>query len=505
VDALMDANPEISNRNRIRAGQTITIPTGGKTVIVQRGDTLGQIAAKNNTSVDALMAANKDIRNANQNYPGQVVRIAGAEARPAPKVQSPQAPVAPKAPIGQTPANTASKPNTTTTVKLQTGTSAIPADKADLYRRVGDIISHGEGKYESYNAGTMHGKVKISRLNPPSGTVTNKTINEIIASGNLPATDPNRIFASGKYQKIIPTLKLAKAAMGLTGNERYTPEMQERVFREFLVGKAGGGKLNAFIDSGTGSVDRAQYAAAKEWASIAVPAGMNIAGHKDKQGVYDPGPISNGRMSYYESKANHANMDSTNQLRGILQQIDTTRTAGKSTSPAAPAPEKTQGPATVGPLQSKLGVLSKWPVSNPKLNNADKAGEGDGHYGTQRKRGQHGGVDLVGTLGQPIFASGKGVVVDIQPRVSSTYGYQVVIDHGNGVFTQYAHLQPGSLKVNPGDTVEAGQQIAGMGRSGNTPAGGDTHLHFEVRLGSPRPAAAGGKTVDPLKYLGQPN
>jgi murein DD-endopeptidase MepM/ murein hydrolase activator NlpD len=178
---------------------------------------------------------------------------------------------------------------------------------------------------------------------------------------------------------------------------------------------------------------------------------------------------------------------------------------GKTPSVVAPAPRKTQAPATVGAQPANAGVLTKWPVSSPKLNVADKAKEGDGHYGTHRTRGQHGGIDLVGKLGQPIFAAGKGVVVDIQPRVSSTFGYQVVINHGNSVFTQYAHLQPGSLKMKPGDTVEAGQQIAGMGRSGNTPKAGDTHLHFEVRLGSPRPAAAGGKTVDPFKYLGQPN
>jgi murein DD-endopeptidase MepM/ murein hydrolase activator NlpD len=148
------------------------------------------------------------------------------------------------------------------------------------------------------------------------------------------------------------------------------------------------------------------------------------------------------------------------------------------------------------------GPLSRWPVSNPQLNRADRAGEGDGHYGTHRSRGRHGGIDLVGREGDPIMAAGAGRVVDIQPNPSSTYGYQVVIDHGNGVFTQYAHLQRGSITVRPGDTVEAGDPIARMGRTGNTPSGGDTHLHFEVRLGSSRPAAAGGRTVDPLQYLG---
>jgi LysM repeat protein len=214
-------------------------------------------------------------------------------------------------------------------VKSTISTSSLPADKAETYQRVGNIISHGEGGYESYNAGTLHSKVIVSRIKPPAGTVTNKTINEIIATQSLSPTDPNRLFATGKYQTIIPTLKSAKAAMGLTGNERYTPAMQERIFREYLIGKAGGGKLEAFINQGKGTVETAQYAAAKEWASIAVPEGLPINGYTDKEGQYHPGPISNGRMSYYESKANHANMDSTNQLRIALQQIDASRANAK--------------------------------------------------------------------------------------------------------------------------------------------------------------------------------
>jgi LysM repeat protein len=105
IDALAKANG-ITNPNRIFAGQVISIPGGGKTQAVERGDTLTKIAAENNTTVDALMKANPEIRNANQIYPGQVVRIAGAEARPAskaaPRVQNPQAPVA-KAPEAQAP------------------------------------------------------------------------------------------------------------------------------------------------------------------------------------------------------------------------------------------------------------------------------------------------------------------------------------------------------------------------------------------------------------------
>jgi hypothetical protein len=56
-------------------------------------------------------------------------------------------------------------------------------------------------------------------------------------------------------------------------------------------------------------------------------------------------------------------------------------------------------------------------------------------------------------------------------------GNAVVIDHGDGEFSLYAHLQPGSLRVKPGDRVRAGQPIARLGGSGNST---EPHLHFQV-------------------------
>lgn len=185
----------------------------------------------------------------------------------------------------------------------------------ELIRKIGDIISHGEGSYESYNTGTKDvpgGYVGHSYISPPAGTVTSKTINEIIATENLSGTDTGRFFATGKYQTIISTLKSAKAKMNLTGEEKYDASMQERVFREFLFQKAGGGKLSAFVQEGEGTIEDAQLAAAKEWASIAVP-----KNHKIKNGT-----LSDGTVSYYQSGANSANQASTKKLVEILKTLD---------------------------------------------------------------------------------------------------------------------------------------------------------------------------------------
>lgn len=96
------------------------------------------------------------------------------------------------------------------------------------------------------------------------------------------------------------------------------------------------------------------------------------------------------------------------------------------------------------------GTLS-WPLSNNKITSP---------YGT-RSRGFHSGIDLVAKTGTPVYASAGGKVV----LSSWYYGYGncIVVDHGNGLKTRYAHLSGFNVKV--GDTVSRGQQI---GRSGNT-------------------------------------
>lgn len=92
-------------------------------------------------------------------------------------------------------------------------------------------------------------------------------------------------------------------------------------------------------------------------------------------------------------------------------------------------------------------------------------------------------------FGQPAFADANGKVTlavdqyDDNPigKPSSDnpkYGNTVVIDHGNGEFSMYAHLKRGSVKVKTGDEVKAGQQIGMVGNSGNSPI---PHLHYHLQ------------------------
>jgi murein DD-endopeptidase MepM/ murein hydrolase activator NlpD len=100
----------------------------------------------------------------------------------------------------------------------------------------------------------------------------------------------------------------------------------------------------------------------------------------------------------------------------------------------------------------------------------------------------HPAIDIAGDTGHAIFASDSGVVV-YSGWNNYGYGYVVVLDHGNGWQTLYAHLS--AINVGCGQGVFQGQVIAAMGSSGNSSG---SHLHFELMHDEY------GK-VDPLSYL----
>lgn len=86
----------------------------------------------------------------------------------------------------------------------------------------------------------------------------------------------------------------------------------------------------------------------------------------------------------------------------------------------------------------------------------------------------HEGVDLAGPAGQPVYATGDGVVESAEINFSG-YGNVVVIDHGFGYKTRYAHLK--EIKVTKGQVVIRGDRIGTLGSSGLSTG---PHLHYEV-------------------------
>jgi len=127
-------------------------------------------------------------------------------------------------------------------------------------------------------------------------------------------------------------------------------------------------------------------------------------------------------------------------------------------------------------------LLSLLPVASVRIT----SGFGRRHDPLGRGDAFHSGIDFAGAIGTPVHACGDGVVV--QARYSKDYGNVVMIDHGKGLVTLYAHNS--RLEVRPGDVVLAGQEISRIGSTGRSTG---PHLHFEVRQY--------GRRIDPGQYL----
>jgi murein DD-endopeptidase MepM/ murein hydrolase activator NlpD len=98
----------------------------------------------------------------------------------------------------------------------------------------------------------------------------------------------------------------------------------------------------------------------------------------------------------------------------------------------------------------------------------------------------HTGVDISASTGTPVLSTADGIVTFV--GWSTGYGQMVVVDHGGGCETYYAHLS--RFGVVDGQEVRRGEQIGAVGSTGRVTA---PHLHYEVRLG--------GTPVNPHNYL----
>jgi len=130
-----------------------------------------------------------------------------------------------------------------------------------------------------------------------------------------------------------------------------------------------------------------------------------------------------------------------------------------------PAIAATYGPGHCGTIYTgSVGVgVFVWPTAERWVSGYDYT-----------PGANHPAIDIAGNTGNPVWASDNGVVVYAG---WSNYGYGnlIVIDHGNGWQTLYAHLN--SINVGCGQSVNQGQGIGGLGNTGNSSG---AHLHFEM-------------------------
>ncbi len=123
-----------------------------------------------------------------------------------------------------------------------------------------------------------------------------------------------------------------------------------------------------------------------------------------------------------------------------------------------------------------------WPVAGPI---SSEFGERSSPWGGGYEF--HPGLDIRALQGTPVAAAGNGTVV-YAGRLRG-YGNMVVLDHGFGLKTVYAHLS--AIYADVGRQVQTGEVIAAVGQTGRATG---PHLHYEVRVGA--------QPVDPLCYLG---
>ena len=185
--------------------------------------------------------------------------------------------------------------------------------------------------------------------------------------------------------------------------------------------------------------------------------------------------------------------------------IGSSKVASAAIVAAPSAPEPASGNADpVGALRLQEAAIAEWeyrtnlPVDVSRSTNTPGSmvrparGPMTGWWGEGRRSHRHSGIDFDGDTGDTIVSAGTGVVTHAgwAPAGYSGYGQMVVVDHGNGVSTLYAHLS--RIRVIVGQSVAPGDDLGAIGTTGNVTG---SHLHFEVRIGGvpvdPNPWVAG--------------
>jgi murein DD-endopeptidase MepM/ murein hydrolase activator NlpD len=139
-------------------------------------------------------------------------------------------------------------------------------------------------------------------------------------------------------------------------------------------------------------------------------------------------------------------------------------------------------------LQPVNSPPSTWPIDGRLLGGF---GSRQDPFGGDGEREFHKGVDIGGPTGAPVRSTGDGIVITAQPTYGG-YGRLVVVDHGAGFQTYYAHLS--RILVQLGQEVRRGEVVGALGSTGRVTA---PHLHYEVRRG--------GVPINPYGFMKAPS
>lgn len=534
VDDMMAANPQIRNANVIYANQQIALPEGAvRSHPVARGETLSEIAQTFKVSVADLAAAN-NIRNPDRIYPGDQLLIPNAKAAtespstniplpeprsdgPAdtPAVDTPVQTPADAAPVETPQVDTVAQPDAqppATTGRFDydaiVGVKGNPNVTPEFITRVEQMAERLGAKPEhllavmSFETGGTFSPAQpnnaggsatgLIQFMPPTARGLGTTTGDLAKMTAVQQLDyVEKYFAQPMYAGKLGTLEGVYTSV-LSGKAQNDPSATLTTARgvEFANGTA------EYRDNKGLDFDRDGRITTGE-ATQAVAARLYGGTTAVQQTLVDAGAVPADQVAGFadgkfgpKTAAAIERLQAANGLpqTGVLD--DATGVALTSGKPVPAAEVETPAAATPG----------DWPVpGRTEINAKDKPGEGDGAFGSNRNGGrEHKGIDINGNVGDRIesYADGK-VVFAGQMR---GYGNTVIVQHADGLQTVYAHMD--SITVRNNQTVTADTQVGTMGRTGNTPSGGDTHLHFEIRENAN--GVLTGTAVDPMKYLHLP-
>ncbi|MDO0938500.1 transglycosylase family protein [Streptomyces sp. DG2A-72] len=206
-------------------------------------------------------------------------------------------------------------------------------------------------------------------------------------------------------------------------------------------------------------------------------------------GIADKQDVRGGWRGLYAANRKTIGADPDLILPG--QRLSLRGKAATTTRPTAEPAPKAPAPESKPPDSKASESKPKTETRTSGLVAPVSAATGTPYHkaGSAWSLGYHTGVDFAVPTGTSVKAVADGRVVSA--GWDGSFGYQVVIRHADGRYSQYAHLS--AISVKTGQGVGAGQRI---GRSGSTGNSTGPHLHFEVRTGP-----GFGTDIDPVAYL----
>ena len=203
----------------------------------------------------------------------------------------------------------------------------------------------------------------------------------------------------------------------------------------------------------------------------------NLEGNDSQSGVFGIG----GAFPEDLDARSELNQSPGSLIREINQHIDVLEKTAEE--------KKERLPVLMEKLEKERNLLlatpSIWPAKGWL---ASKFGYRSSPFAKAKDRVFHKGIDVSANIGTPIYATANGTVTFSGHRGS--LGKMIVIDHGHGLVTKYAHNH--KLLKKKGDTVKRGDHIALVGNTGRSTG---PHVHYEVHLN--------GMPVNPLNYIFQ--